>query len=411
MNPLIERHFFSAGRFSVDGVGLDRLIAVGGTPQYAYSARLIRTRFNHLQQNLPDVKICYSVKANPNPAIIRLLGSCGAGAEISSAGELRAALDAGIAPNDIVWVGPAKTSADIRLAVESRIYAVVVDWPGELEWLEAAAAGLEQPVRALLRINTRETRPEAKEVMVGGPSKFGFDEETVIDEVGSLRLHNIRIAGIQVYSASQVLDADWLAGHLEYVGHLAEKISSGLGIELECVDFGGGFGIPYNESQQELDLARVAAVWQKIRRGSLAPDRCRAIIESGRWLVAEAGVFLTRVIRIKHSRGRSFIITDGGFNAFSRPVVMRIPHPARLVSRPAMPPAGSFDICGPICTPLDCIGRDIALPEPEPGDCIGFFCAGAYGRTMSLVEFMSVGRPAEVLCTDGSAVLIRPPEP
>jgi diaminopimelate decarboxylase len=405
-----DRFFINEGRFAVDGVGLEELVRVGGTPQYAYSAATIRAKYARLADSFGGCDVFYSLKANPNPRIVRLLAKCGAGAEVSSAGELQTALGAGIAPAHIIWVGPAKTEADVRLAVEKGIYAVVADWPGELEWLEALACAAGRKVRALLRINTRESRPEAKEVMVGGPSKFGFDEETVVEQVAGLQLECARIAGIQVYSASQVLDSAWLDRHLEYVASLALRLSGQIGFELECVDFGGGFGIPYDDGQSELDLRPAAAAMRRMRQ--LDPQRlgkCRILFESGRYLVAESGVFLTRVVRTKESRGRRFVITDGGMNAFSRPVFMGIRHPAQLVSRPAERADGAWDVCGPICTPLDCTGRDAALPAPRPGDVVGFFNAGAYGYSMTLLDFMSLGQPAEVLCEDGRAELVREP--
>lgn len=405
-----ERFFISGGRFAVDGVGLDELVRAGGTPQYAYAAGTIRAKHARLAESFAGCDVLYSLKANPNPRIVRLLAKCGAGAEVSSAGELDTALSSGIAPENIIWVGPAKTEADIRLAVEKGIYAVVADWPGELEWLEALACAAGKTVRVLLRINTRETRPEAKEVMVGGPSKFGFDEESVVEQVGGLGLSCARICGIQVYSASQVLDSTWLDRHLEYVAELALRLSAQLEFKLECVDFGGGFGIPYDDGQSELDLRPASAAMRRLR--GLDPQRlgqCRVVFESGRYLVAESGVFLTRVIRVKESRGRRFVITDGGMNAFSRPAFMRIRHPARLVSRPGEPVAGTWDICGPICTPLDCIGKDEPLPEPRPGDIVGFFNAGAYGHSMSLLDFMSTGRPAETLCDSGRVEVAREP--
>jgi len=125
------------------------------------------------------------------------------------------------------------------------------------------------------------------------------------------------------------------------------------------------------------------------------------LFESGRYLVAEAGVFVTRVVRVKESRGRVFAICDGGMNAFSRPVFMRIKHPARLLNRLGEQATTQVDVCGPICTPLDCIAQDAPLPMPKAGDLIGFLNAGAYGYSMSLLNFMSRGRPTELVADAG----------
>ena len=159
-------------------------------------------------------------------------------------------------------------------------------------------------MRVLLRINTQESPPAAKEVMVGGPSKFGFDEELVVEAVRGVRLRHARVSGIQVYSASGVLDSGYIAGHLQYVVRLAERLARELEVKMECIDFGGGFGVPYEDGQPELDLVPVAAAARRLREdwghdpnsgdgiGS-CPVGCRLVFECGRYLVAESGVFCT----------------------------------------------------------------------------------------------------------------------
>lgn len=410
--PLIESRFPGGagfevcqrtGRLRIDGVGLERLIAAAPTPCYVYSADRIREQYRKLRAALPGFDVCYSVKANPNPAICRLLREQGAGAEVSSEQELATALGAGMPAGDTVLVGPAKTDAELRRAIEQGIQAIVADCPEDLERVDALAVELGRDPAVLLRVNTRE-QPEAREVMVGGPSKFGFDEELVADQVRQVRLRQARIAGIQVYSASQVLDGGIIAAHLEYVAGLATRLASEIGFELQAVDFGGGFGVAYAEDEQELDLGPVAERGREVRHRL---GGCRLLVESGRFLVAEAGVFLTTVQRVKESRGRRIVITDGGMNSFARPVFMRVRHPVRLVSRLAEAPAGEYDVCGPICTPIDCLAKDVRLPEPRPRDIIGLFSAGAYGWSMSLLKFMSRGRPGELLADAGKVTVIR----
>jgi diaminopimelate decarboxylase len=385
-----------------DGVALDDIAGKHPTPLYVYSARAIRTKYRLLKDRFPAFDICYSLKANPNPAVCGVLARAGAGAEVSSPAELATALAAGFARDSIIFVAPAKAPADIERALLSGIHAIVADSAQELEIVEQQAARLGRPARVLLRINTMEQQPEAKEVMVGGPSKFGFDEERVVADVAGVVLQHARIAGIQVYSASQVLDRVWLATHIEYVFNLARKLSRDIGFKLESVDFGGGFGVPMHEREAELDLVGLA----EAVAGPLAGFRadhpgCRLLFESGRFLVAEAGVFVTRVVRVKESRGRVFAICDGGMNAFSRPVFMRIKHPVRLLNRLGEHATARVDVCGPICTPLDCIARDAHFPMPKAGDLIGLLNAGAYGYTMSLLDFMSRGRPVELIADAG----------
>ncbi|MEO0082595.1 MAG: hypothetical protein ABIL25_09980 [candidate division WOR-3 bacterium] len=383
------------------------------TPCYIYSAETIRRQYHKLAGSFPGFLICYSLKANPNPAICRLLADLGAGAEVSSRAELETALAAGFKPRDTIFVGPAKSQAEIELAVSKGIYAIVADSAEELRQIETVCQSFNKTQFVLLRINTLE-KPQGREKMVGGPSKFGFDEETVIEQLRSVKLERTCIAGIQVYSASQVLDPSFLADHLEYVLSLARRLfntDSNHGV-LEppprCIDFGGGFGVPYSEEEAELNLTPVAeAACRLLAKNKDFLAGCRLLFESGRYLVAESGIFLTRVVRVKASRGMTFVITDAGMNAFSRPVFMRVRHPIRLINRLAEPDAGRYEVCGPICTPLDCLGTDVPLPRPEPGDIIGILNAGAYGWSMSLKDFMSLPHPAEFLSDNGRLTPIR----
>jgi diaminopimelate decarboxylase len=216
-----------------------------------------------------------------------VLFHAGAGAEVSSPAELSTALAAGFAPQDVVYVAPVKTAADIKQVLQAGVHAIVADAASDLELIEASARSLAVKPRVLLRINTRESQPEAKEVMVGGPSKFGFDEELVAAEVAGVVLQHARIAGIQVYSASQVLDRVWLSAHIEYVLGLARRLSKEIGFTLESVDFGGGFGVSQNEREPELDVAGLAEAVAGPLAGFRAEyPECRLLFESGRYLVA-----------------------------------------------------------------------------------------------------------------------------
>jgi diaminopimelate decarboxylase len=408
---VIEEYFLRDGVFSADGVGIEEIVSSFGTPCYLYSARVIDDKYEKITSRFPGFEIFYSFKANPSLAICRRLLSLGASADISSLGELETALAAGFEPRNIAFVGPGKTEQEIDAAVRAGIYAIAAESAQELELIESVSRRLSKRTDVLLRINTLE-EPVSPEMMVGGPSKFGFDEETVVDQVGRLRLESARLIGIHVYSASQVLDSAFISGHIDYVADLAARLSEELGFELRCIDFGGGFGVPYEKGQTELDLVPIsnAAADVKRRLEEKAPG-CRLIFEVGRYLVAESGVFITRVLRVKESRGTSYVITDGGMNHFSRPVVMGVDHPTRILNKMALKGDTRCSIGGPICTPIDLLGKDTLLPRPLPGDIVGIFHAGAYGYTMSMINFMSLGAPAEVLAHAGKLHLLRKSRP
>ena len=403
----VEDLFQRDGVFTAGGAGLEAILESNSTPLYVYSGDVINTAFSEVRKLFPAFDIVYSFKANPGLAICARLRSLGAGADVSSMGELQAALRAGFDPGDIFFVGPAKTEAELTLAVETGIYAIVVESVQELALIDKIAAASGKRQRVMLRINTSE-EPSSPEVMVGGPSKFGLDEETVVERIRAVETASVDIAGIHVYSASQVLDAAFICRHITHVLDLALRLSDEVGFPLECIDFGGGFGIPYEEGEAELNLEEISKTSRELVEAHASELKgCRLVFELGRFLVGRAGVFLTRVLGVKESRGRRFVLTDGGMNAFTRPVFMGVRHPIRLVSRMGAPPEAEYNVCGPICTPIDCIGKEVVLPRVETGDVIGVFNAGAYGYTMSIMDFMSLGRPAEVLTENGNVKLIR----
>jgi diaminopimelate decarboxylase len=408
---LIESYYVKDGLFSVDGFGLSEILEAYPTPLYLYSGEVIRSRHRHFTDLFPDFDIFYSFKANPNLVICDMLRSLGTCADVSSLGELEAALRVGYRPENIAFVGPGKTEEDLEYAIDREIYTIAAESPGELRHIEAIAARKGRSVNALLRINTRE-KPISPEMMVGGPSKFGFDEETVVRDVSRLKLKHARIIGIHVYSASQVLDTGFISTHLVYVRDLALRLSDELGFDIECIDFGGGFGVPYQEGDVELDLMPIASTARQVREDlNRSHPGCRLVFEIGRFLLAPAGVFVTKASHVKRSRGQCFLITDAGMNHFSRPVFMRVTHPIRLLNKIGMDRSAQCNIAGPICTPIDISARDVMLPPPEQNDIVGVFNAGAYGYTMSMVNFMSLGWPAEVMVDEGSIRLIRKPRP
>jgi len=405
----VERNYIRSGKFWIDGVRLPDILAKFPTPCYIYSASVIKENYQRIRDHFPAYEVFSSFKANPNLAISKTLLGLGASADVSSLGELKAALKVGYKPENILFVGPGKSDEEIRYAVTTGVFAIVAESPYEIELVDAIAGKIKKQARLMLRINTLE-KPTAPEIMVGGPSKFGIDEEVAIDSVRSIRLKHSRIIGVHVYSASQVLDPQFHAMHINYVGDLALHLAEKIGFELKCIDFGGGFGVPYKDGEPELDLGPIATaaevVGEKVHR--MSPE-CRLAFEIGRYIVAEAGIFLTKVLRIKNSRGKRFVITDAGLNHFTRPVFQRVNHPARILAKIVDRPVGTFDICGPICTPLDVTAHCVPLPEPEVGDVIGLFNAGAYGYTMSMIDFMSLGWPAEVMIDDGRMFVIRKP--
>lgn len=408
MNRVIERYFISDGKFSIGGIGLDELLQCRKTPFYVYSTEVIRNKYQRLKSALSDFDIFYSFKPNPNVEVAKVLLNEGAHAEISSGGELRNALDAGFDPANIIFVGPAKSVDDINLAVVTGIFAIVSDSVYEIELIDSIARSHNVRQMVMLRINTLEGPKFAPEIMVGGPGKFGFDEEKLIDELAGVSFGNVEIAGIHIYAASQVMDADVINAHIENVFRVALLARNELRIDMKAIDFGGGFGVPYSD-EPELDLDVISKHAKKLlgKHRDEFPG-CRFMFEMGRYLVAECGVFITRVERVKDSRGTLYAITDGGMNHFSRPAFMKVRHPVRILNKITEPDKAECTVAGPCCTPIDVIGDRARLPEPEIGDVIGIFNAGAYGYSMSMLKFISFDEPGEYIVDGGEIRSVRP---
>jgi diaminopimelate decarboxylase len=384
-----------------------------GTPYYCYDAQGIRAQFRRLEATLPPgIDYLYSLKANPNKAVVALLHSEGAGCEVCSLAELETALAAGVAPQDIVFVGPAKSVAELTRSVGLGLCAVIVESLPELELINriAACRGVVQAIG--FRINPAFQPDAAKLVMSGKPSQFGIDQDQLPEALTLLRACNhVRLAGIHVYLGSRILDAGAIRDNTKRILELGARVAMLARQPLAFVDVGGGFGVNYFNGEAELDLASLGT-----ELGNIVEDfkrRCpatRILAELGRYLVAESGIFVTSVRYIKRCKGKVFAICDGGSNCHAAAAgvgsFFRRNFPiARLTG--ASRRRAVYTLTGPLCTPTDVIGEDIPLAELESGDLIGILHSGAYGPSASPVHFLGHGHPAEVLIDDGNVQLIR----
>jgi diaminopimelate decarboxylase len=385
-----------------------------GTPYYCYDATNIRVRFQQLKATLPaGIGYLYSLKANPNKNLVQVLHSQGAGCEVCSLAELETALAAGVAPQHIIFLGPAKSEVELARCVDLGIRAVVVESLPELALLDriASSKGLVQAVA--LRINPAFIPERAKLVMSGKATQFGIDENQLTNAFQVLRTcKQLILVGIHVYMGSRLLDVGAICKNTKCILDLAIRNEDLARRRLAFVDAGGGFGVNYFEGEAELDLGALRAdlvgVVDQFRR------RCpstQVLMELGRYLVGPAGVFVTSVRYIKECKGTRFAICDGGSNCHAAAAgvgsLFRRNFPiARLTGSSRRRVV--YTLTGPLCTPTDVIGEDIALEELESGDLVGVFQSGAYGPSASPVYFLGFGHPAEVLLDEGRVELIRP---
>ncbi len=413
---LLRNFQVADGTLVMGGRPITQIVGEFGTPLFVYDGDMILDRYERVREALPSFEVFYSLKANPSLALVGFLRTLGAGAEIASGGELFLAKEVGFDPLDIVFAGPGKTDREIEEAIISGVFALNAESARELTRIAHISRLVGVPARVALRINTSAGLSSSgggsagplHEQMAGGPSKFGIDEEKLDRVAEAWDRRTTEIVGIHIYTASQILDPDEIVANARRTAAAAKHVEDALGVELTSIDFGGGFGVPHYEEEQPLDLPALGARVLEEFDAFSTRDGFRLIVELGRFIVSESGVFVTRVLELKESRGERFIITDGGINQFMRPALMKVRHQARAITRLNEPLAVEAKVSGPLCTPIDITSRDIVVPEAIAiDDLIGVFNAGAYGYSMSPLLFLSHPTPAEVIVHDGDIVAAR----
>src|SRR5215212_6714958 len=405
------------GEFAPGGVAISRIANEYGTPFYLYHGEMIVERVRRVREAL-GTEVSYSLKANPNLAVCQLIArEGGAGGEVASSGELVVARAAGFAPEDIVFAGPAKTDDELTRAVEDGIFAVNVESLNEIDRLASIAEGSGRQIGVGLRINPAAQLMGSQMRMGGTVGQFGLDQADLYEAVRRTLSHpQLILRGIHIYTATQVFEVEALLEHCRNIFEIALETADKAGQSLSMIDFGGGFGVPYFEKMVEFDLDRFGRGFRELLASYRSDPRlegCRFIFELGRYLVAEAGVYVTRAVDVKQMRGKTFVVTDGGMNHHLTATgnmgqVFRKSYPILNLSRVGgEPEEEGFAVAGPCCTPLDMFGSNIPLVEPEVGDLIGVFYSGAYGYSASNLGFLSHPAPAEVLLWQGQAHQLR----
>ena len=408
----ISRSFIiENNRLSCSGVDLNQIAKKIGTPLFIYDAETLKERYNYLRNNLPkEVEIFYAMKANGNKAIVKQFTNMGAGVEVASAGELYTCKTIGVNPKKIVFGGPSKTDEDITMAIDMGIYAINAESIGEIIRIDRISQLKNVVMDVELRINP-EFEIEGVAVSLGGGSKkFGIDSETVGDVIKqALTLKNIRLQGIHIFAGTGIREPKSFLSNMENCFKIAKDLNEKY-FKVESIDVGGGLSIPYSDQDPEFNIEGLSQkVTNLINKYSfLKENGTRIITEPGRYLVGQCGVYITEAIDKKHSRGRDYLLVDGGAQHLLRPALIGVSQPTFNISKPQ----GNFkkyDIGGSLCTSIDFLGKDISLPEnSEAGDYLGVFCAGAYGWAESMSFFLSHDIAPEVLVYNGKFHIIRP---
>ena len=405
------------GELLVGGLTVSSIVARYGTPLFIYDREIVERKLLALRDALPSrFSISYSVKANPNPAFLRFFLDRECGLEIASVGEFHLAESVGCPPEKIVFAGPGKTQDELQFVITRGIGEIHAESLLELQRINAIAQKLGRPTRVAIRVNPDETGEGGAMRMGGKSAPFGVDEEnlfSVLDEF--VNYPWVEFCGVHLFVGTQILDSGTLLAQYQKGIEIAGKASSYMDLPVQTLDFGGGLGIPYFPGESELGLKQLREGLRQLV-ASVENESCFAhtkfMVEPGRFLVGECGIYVAQVNDIKVSRGKKYLILDGGMNhhlaaSGNLGQVVRRSFPMAVVNKLDLEPTDTVDIVGPLCTPLDTFGRSVKIASAQVGDLIAIFQSGAYARTASPLGFLSHPTPPEVWVQEGQDFLIR----
>ena len=389
----------------IDDIPLTRLAQrIGSTPFYAYDRKLISARIQLLRQHLPaGIHLHYAMKANPMPAVVQHLAGLVDGMDVASIGEMKVALDTGIPPENISFAGPGKSRQELTCAIAAGI-VMNVESEHELETIAQLAKETGFQPKVAVRVNPDFELKSSGMKMGGGSKQFGIDAECVPAVLQRIAQLQLDFEGLHIFSGSQNLRVEALQEAHEKTLQLGLQLASVSPVPVRTINIGGGFGIPYFPGENPLDLSAVGINLKRLL--AEIPSRSSSIqfvIELGRYIVAEAGIYVCRVLEKKISRGQIFLVTNGGLHhhlaaSGNFGQVIRKNYPVAIGNKMEIDETEIVSVVGPLCTPLDLLADRMELSRAEPGDLVVVFQSGAYGLTASPLGFLSQPAPVELLC-------------
>jgi diaminopimelate decarboxylase len=385
-----------------------------GEPLYIYDAEVMEKQCQKLRSALPDTfEIFYSMKANPNISVVAALNPWVNGLEVSSMRELHIGLRAGFSAQRIIFVGPSKSEDEIREAVSKEIYSIVAESEQEVVLIDRISREMGRSTNVALRINPAFDAAGSKLKMGGSARQFGIDEEGIEEVIKRVKtLTYAHIIGIHIYLGTRILDHQVAWKNTRYILELAQRLQEATGIEMRMIDVGGGLGVAYFAGEHDFDIDSFAEDFNSFFPQFLKSfPNTRFIMETGRYLVADSGVYVTRVRYVKSSRGQKFLLTSGGMNhhqaTTSIGTLVKNHFPIEILNKMSQDKVQDVNVCGPLCTPADVLGKSVKMVDVEPGDLLGILQSGAYGLTASPIKFLSHDHPIEVLVYKGQSFVIR----
>jgi len=404
LGPIPAGYTAIGGELAIGGKPASHWVeAAGRTPLFVYSKDLITHRLADLRAAMPDrVKINYAIKANSFAPVLNHVSTLADGLDIASGGELEMVRAMGFDLTRVSFAGPGKRDSELEAAIAARV-TLNLESEAEADRALGIAARLGKTPRMAIRVNPDFELKGSGMKMGGGPKPFGIDAERVPALIARIIAADCEFRGLHIFTGSQALSAEAVIDMQAKVLDCADRLAGEAGAKLPKLNMGGGFGIPYFPGDEPLDIAAVGAALHD--RFAHLPETladAELFLELGRYLVGEAGVYLTRIVDRKDSYGETYLITDGGLHhqlaaSGNFGTVVRRNYPVAIASRFAAEPEETANVVGCLCTPLDRLADKAHLPRAEVGDLVAVFCAGAYGASASPSAFLGQGPAAEML--------------
>lgn len=377
--------------------------AAGDTPLFVYDSAMLAARVAAWRAAMPGaVQLHYAMKANPYAPLLAYMAGLVDGFDVASGGELKAALGSGMAAEHISFAGPGKRDRELEAAIAAGA-TLNLESAGEAERALSIGARLGVTPRLAVRVNPDFDLKGSGMKMGGGAKPFGVDAEAVPALVRRLQGAGADWQGFHIFAGSQALDANAIAETQAQTVALAARLANAIGATPPLVNLGGGMGVPYFPGDKAVDTAAVGtALAETLAARDPVLGESRFAMELGRWLVAEAGVYLMRIVDRKVSHGETFLVTDGGLHhqlaaSGNFGTVIRRNYPIAVANRFGGEPVETVSVVGCLCTPLDRLGDQVVLPRADVGDLIALFQAGAYGASASPATFLGQGPAREML--------------
>lgn len=377
-------------------------LRAGGTPFYIYDRQIILKKIREIREVLPQkMFLHYAIKANPMYELVQFISQHADGFDVASGGELNLALQTGMNPLNIGFAGPGKSDKELKLAILSNVL-ISIESMSEMDRIGALAQDLKRHPRLAFRINPEFEIKSSGMKMGGGPKQFGIDSELIPAAFERLYELGLSLEGIHIYAGSQILNAETLSEAQRQSFELLFSLKKYFRHPLKTFNLGGGFGIPYFQGETDLDLSKV--------RDNLVPllnqlevelPGTKPILELGRFLVGECGVFVSRIVDKKISRQTTYLVLDGGMNHHLAATgnlgqTIKRHFPIFVANRLQEPSKETVNIVGPLCTPLDNFATQVKVSTCKAGDLIAIFQSGAYGLSASPIRFLSHDLPKEI---------------